>query len=110
MTRISSIIASIILRKLSACASARLGKMHMIELADAVHQRPDLAAKLFLELVNRRLGVFNNVVQDGGGNRLRIDVHVRENLCDGNRDGICMVRRTYGSGRGARSRRTRRHA
>ena len=82
----SRTIASSILRKLSACASARLLELDLVELGDAVDQLGDVARRscsAISFLGGRR--VLDDVVQDRRDDRLGIEVQVGEDVGDGDR-------------------------
>ena len=61
----------------------RLGartELDLVELADAVDEPGDLRAKLGLDVVESGTGILDNVVQDSGGYRLRVEAHVGKRL------------------------------
>ena len=62
-------------------------EMHLIEFAHAIHERRDLLTKLLVKFSDRRLRVFYDVMQYRGRNRLRVQMHVGENLRDCERMG-----------------------
>jgi hypothetical protein len=80
-------MSSIIQHHLSEAFRLRLGaavELHLVEFADAVYERGDLTAEFFFQPGNRCAGIFDDVVQDRGSDRLRVHVHVCERLRDGN--------------------------
>ena len=78
MTRRSRTIASSILRKLSACASSRLLNLIWSSLVTASTSSATSAPKRRRELVLGRRRVFDDVVEDGRDDRVRIEPQVRE--------------------------------
>ena len=84
ITRMSRTIASSILRKLSACASAAL-ELDLVELADAVYEVGHFLAEPPVDLLLERRRVLDHVVEDGCDQRLRIEPQVREQIGDGDR-------------------------
>ena len=74
-TRMSLDIASINLRKFSACLRAFAKDLELRKLGDAVDQTGDLAAEILFDVLDRRGGVLHRVVQqrrrDGRGIELR---------------------------------------
>ena len=81
----SSIIASIILRKRLGLRLGAAAELDLVEFADAVDERRYLRAEFLFDVGQGSFSVFDGVVQDRGDNRLEVEVHLREFLCDGDR-------------------------
>ena len=62
-------------------------ELNLVQFADAVDQVRDLVAKHRLEILQIGRGVLDDVVQNGGRNRLAVHVHLRECLRHGDRVG-----------------------
>ena len=75
-TRMSSIMASTILRTFSAWASSRRGEIDFADLGDAFDDVGDLLAKLGVNLVDGDGGVFHRVVQQAGGDGGGVEAHL----------------------------------
>ena len=62
------------------------------ELADAIDQIGDFFTKLFLDLLARGGGVFDDIMQNGCNDAVHVHMHFRENA--GDSDGVVDVRLT----------------
>src|SRR6266567_53147 len=76
-TRRSSAIATIILRMFSACCCWSV-RMEMAQLGHTLDQSGDLGPELGLDLVGGERGVLHGIVEQGGGERLRVQLQVGE--------------------------------
>jgi hypothetical protein len=74
MTRTSRAIASSILRKFSACACFLGLELDLVELGDAVDQFGHRLAELLRDVRLGDVGVLHHVVQQGGGQRLGVEM------------------------------------
>ena len=82
MTRTSRAIASSILRKFSACASSRVVELDLVELGDAVDHVGHRLAERRLDLGLGDRGVLHHVVQQRGGEPLRVEAPLRQDAGD----------------------------
>ena len=73
-------MASIILRRFSACCSSRGGEIDLADLGDAFDDVGDLLAEFFADVDDRDRSVFDRIVQQAGGDRDRIHLHLGQNL------------------------------
>ena len=85
MTRTSRAIASSILRKFSACASSCVSNSILSSLETPSTRSATGLPKLLRDLGLGDRGVLHHVVQQRGGQRLRVEVPLREDVGDGER-------------------------
>ena len=78
------------MRKFSACASGQGIELELVQLAQAIHQLGHGLAELLANLLDADVGVFRHVVQQRGGDGLRIEVQRGQDA--GDRDGVGDVR------------------
>ena len=78
----SSTIASSILRKFSACRSSLDENGIAPELGDPFDDVGDVGAEQLLDPLDRGLGVFDDVVEQPGGDRDDVELHVGEQVGD----------------------------
>ncbi len=95
MTRTSRAIASSILRKLSACCWALLAKSRRSSFVETVDQFSDFGAEFLGELLLGDALVFDDVVEQGGRQRVDVELPARADLGDG--DGMRDVGRAAGA-------------
>ena len=82
MTRMSSTIASSILRKFSACRSSLDENGDRAQLGHAFDDVGDVGAEELVDALDRRLRVLDDVVQQAGGDRHDVELHVGEQVRD----------------------------
>ena len=81
-TRTSSAMASRSLRKFSACW-ARLGdEIELLELGQAIDERADLLAEYAVDLLARRRGVLDRVMQHGGDDGRVVELEIGQDRGD----------------------------
>ena len=85
MTRMSSTIASSILRKFSACRSSLDEKRDGADLGDALDDVGDVGAEELLDALDRRQRVFDDVVEEAGRDGHGVELHVGQEVGDGER-------------------------
>jgi len=69
------------------CLRLRLAlKLDLGEFGDPVHQRGHLLAEAFGEVLSGQVGVFDDVVEEGGHERLVVQTHLRQDA--GHRQGV----------------------
>jgi len=75
---------------------ARLGShdVETTDFGDTLDEPGDFVAKAFLEAGERELGVFNDVVEERGGERGGVEAHVREDVGDFKKMGDIGIART----------------
>ena len=81
----SSTIASSILRKFSACRSSLDEKRDGADFRHAFDDVGDLGAEELLDALDGGQRVFDDVVQEPGGNRHGVELHVGQEVGDGKR-------------------------
>ena len=84
MTRMSWVMAIIILRKFSTWASFAIAELQLVELGDTGDQLGDGVAKLLGKIVLGDRGIFDDVVQHGSHQGLVIEAHVAQDAGHGN--------------------------
>ena len=77
-TRMSSTMASIILRTFSAWRSSRVCKIDLADLGDALDDVRHLVAEFLFDFLDRHRGVFDQVVQQAGGDGDGVQLHLRQ--------------------------------
>ena len=74
-TRMSSTMASIILRRFSACCSSRVSEINLADLGDAFDDVGYLLAELLADVNDGDRSVLDRVVQQAGGDGHRVHLH-----------------------------------
>ena len=83
MTRMSSTIASSILRKFSACRSSlRRRQRDRADLGHALDDVRDFGAEQLLDALDGRQRVLDDVVQQAGGDGDGVELHVGQEVGD----------------------------
>ena len=75
-------MASIILRRFSACCSSLGGEIDFADLGDAFDDVRDLLAEFLADVDDGDRGVFDGIVQQAGGDGDRVHLHLGQNQRD----------------------------